>query len=522
MNLFWKVCLFFPINLGVTLLGWAKAEPPNILFITMDDMNWDSAGCYGCPVPDITPQIDSLAGRGMRFQHAFIQSPICTPSRNVLYTGTYPHVSGVQGFYSVKFPRPTAPEYLRQAGYFTGIVQKMPDSTPTNEYPRYWDYHKSMPGPTSRTPAEYAAGFADMVRGAKEAEKPFYAAINIVDPHLPFFGGPKPQNEPDRWDQTPPSRIYTADEVPVPGFLHGHPAFAEEMAGYYSTVRRGDDAVGAVLELLREHDLEDDTIIMLLSDHGMSMPFAKSHLYPAGVRTPWIVVWPGVSQPGYLDTEHMVSAIDFLPTILDLIGTDIPEDLEGRSILPLVKGESQDGRDRVFVQLNENPNADVRPMRGIYTRDFIYIFSPWSNGERVATMEARWYRSWGTMANLAEQDPLFAERFDMLKHRVPEELYAYSIDPNALNNLIGNPSYASIADQLRSELEAWMDRTGDDMLPALQQREDPEALEAFIEAEQAKALERAKDTEWKRWRNRLGPTAGHTRLFDPGCGGADR
>jgi N-sulfoglucosamine sulfohydrolase len=515
MNAFWKNCLLFIASCALLGSSWAAAGHPNILFITMDDMNWDSTGCYGSPVEDITPHIDSLAEQGMRFQHAFIQSPICTPSRNVLYTGCYPHVSGVQGFYSVEFPRHTVPEYLREAGYYTGAVQKLPDSTPTNDYPRYWDYHKAMPGPEARTPAEYAGAFADMVKGAKEAGKPFYAAINIVDPHLPFYGGPKTLEEPDQWDQTPPSRVYEADEVPVPGFLHEHPAFAEEMADYYSTVRRGDDCVGAVLEVLRQHRLEDKTIVMLLSDHGMSMPFAKSHLYPAGVRTPWIVVWPGVANAGYLDTEHMISAIDYLPTILEIIGTEAPEDLEGRSIVPLIEGQAQTGRDRVFVQLNENPNADIRPIRGIYTRDFVYIFNPWSNGERVATMEARWYRSWGTMAQLAREDERFAERFALLKHRVPEELYAYSIDPNALNNLIDNPHYAGIRDQLRNELEAWMKRTGDYVLPALQHREDPEALEDFFEREQEKALERAVDTEWKRWRNRVGPTAGHTGLYDP-------
>jgi len=493
----------------------AASSSPNILFIVMDDMGWDTVGCYGSPVEDISPHIDALAQEGMRFQHAFVQSPICTPSRNVLYTGRYPHVSGMEGFFSVEFPSNTVPEYLREAGYFTGIVQKVPDSTPTNDYSRYWDYYRSMPGNIGRTPAEYANSFSSIIEGAHKSGKPFYAAINVVDPHLPFYNGPKSMENKAMWDQTPPSRVYTADEVPVPGFLHGNPAFAQEVADYYSTLKRGDDCVGAVMEVLQKSGLKDSTIIILLSDHGMSMPFAKSHLYPAGVRTPWIVVWPGVAEPGHLDTEHMISAIDFMPTILEMIGTPVPEGLEGRSIVPLVQGEQQSGRDRVFVQLNENPNADARPIRGVYTRDHVYIFTPWSDGERVATMESRWYRSWGTMNQLAKRDPLFKERFDFLKYRTTEELYTYSVDPDALNNLIDNPSYASVAEGLRTELEAWMERTGDYVLPALRDREDADALDQHWSAWQAVADERAKDTEWKRHKNKAGLTKGHTRYYKP-------
>ncbi len=499
----------------LTSLAFASPEKPNILFITMDDMNWDSMGSYGSAVDDITPHMDSLAAMGVRFHHAFIQSPTCTPSRNVLHTGRYPHVSGMQGFYSVLFPHNTVPEYLREAGYFTGVVQKVPDSTPTNDFDRYWHYHESLPTQRASTPAEYARAFETMVTQAQSKEKPFYAAINVVDPHLPFYNGPTMREQPDIWDQTSPSRVYTSEEVPVPGFLHGHPAFAQEVADYYSTVRRGDDCVGAVLDVLRQQGLEENTVIIFLSDHGLSMPFAKSTLYPAGVRTPWIVVWPGVAEPGYLDTDHMISAIDFMPTILDIIGVPVPEALEGRSIVPLIRGEKQTDRDRVFVQLNENPNATVRPSRGIYTRDFVYIFNPWSNGERIATMEARWYRSWQTMQTLAEQKALFAERFDFLKYRTPEELYAYTVDPDALNNLIDNPHYQTIANQLREEMVSWMERTGDYVLPAMLERENSEALEAFMQRKQALAHERAKDTEWKRSHNHLGSTEGHSKYYDP-------
>jgi N-sulfoglucosamine sulfohydrolase len=499
-------------SIGLTAAA-AMADQPNILFITADDMNWDSVGCYGSPVEDISPHIDALAENGMRFQHAFVNSPVCTPSRNVMQTGFYPHASGVRGFYSVVFPHQTVPEALREAGYYTGIVQKLPDSSPTNDYNRYWDYHLGLPRPKSRTPAEYATGFQEILDGAAAAEKPFYAVINIVDPHLPFFNGPKTK-EGD-WDRTPPSRVYEPHEVPIPGFLPQDDAFAQEVADYYSTVRRADDCVGRVMDRLRESGLEEETIIIFLSDHGMSFPFAKSNLYPEGVRTPWIVVWPGVAEQGYLDTEHMISTIDFLPTVLDMAGLAVPEGLEGRTIVPLVKGGQQDGRDRVFVQFNENPNADVRPTRGIYTRDFCYIFTPWSNGERQALFESRWYRSYSTLYNLAKADPEVAERHQFLMHRTVEELYRYSTDPFALNNLVDNPHFQGVLDDLREELTDWMERTGDYAIAAFRTREDADALEAFMSVEDKKALERSKVTEWKRWRNRSGPAGGNRIYHDP-------
>ena len=486
---------------------------PSILFLTMDDMNWDSVECYGSTVPDISPHIDSLAQQGIRFQHAFVQASNCSPSRNVLQTGCYSHVSGVHGFYSVVFPGKTVPELLRSAGYYTGIIQKLPDSTPSNDFPRYWDSYRKLEKTRNRTAVAYAAGFAKILDGAAEAGKPFYAVVNFTDPHLPFYRGPKTRE--GEWDCTPPSRMYSADEVPIPGFLPQDRVFAQEVADYYCSVKRGDDCLGAVLKVLRKRGLDENTIIVFLSDHGMAMPFAKSTLYPAGMRTPWIVVWPGVAEPGALDTEHMISAVDFMPTVLDMAGVAVPDGQEGRSIVPLVKGGTQKGRDRVFVEFNENPNADIRPTRAIYTRDFVYIFNAWSNGEREALMECRWYRSWGTFAGLAEKDPAIRERFTFLKHRTVEELYAYATDPHALDNLIDNPSYRQTADALRAELAAWMKRTADYVLPAFEVREDPAALEAFMAAEDRKALERSKDTEWKRWRNRTGPTGGERRPYDP-------
>jgi N-sulfoglucosamine sulfohydrolase len=107
-------------------------ETLNILFLTSDDLNFDSVGAYGSVVENATPNIDKLAEEGMLFERAYVQAPSCTPSRNVFITGNYPHNSGVEGFFSVDFPQATLPEALRNNGYFTGVIQKVIDMTPTN------------------------------------------------------------------------------------------------------------------------------------------------------------------------------------------------------------------------------------------------------------------------------------------------------------------------------------------------------------------------------------------------------
>ena len=110
------------------------------------------------------------------------------------------------------------------------------------------------------------------------------------------------------------------------------------MAQYYSSAHRCDETVGEVLRALKESGLEDSTLVMFLSDNGISMPFAKSNCYLTSTRTPWLVRWPGKVKPGVVDTEHFISGIDFMPTILEAAGLPAPAGMDGRSFLPLLTG----------------------------------------------------------------------------------------------------------------------------------------------------------------------------------------
>jgi N-sulfoglucosamine sulfohydrolase len=489
--------LLFLILSQIVLAGETR---PNVLFLTVDDMNFDSIRSYGSPIEGLTPHMDSLAGRGARFEYAYVQTPSCTPSRNAFHTGHYPHNSGVTGFFSVDFPQDTLPEALRKAGYFTGIMLKVIDSTPTNQTSRYWDFVRDYPISAARTPSNYREGFAELVAAAKDRGQPFYANVNVKDPHLPFYRGSKTK---EGFDRTPPSRVLEPDEVQIPGFLPQHEDFREEVTDYYNTVRRADDCVGAVLEVLAENELTENTLIVFISDHGMSFPFAKSNLYPNGVRTPWIVVWPEEVEPGFVDSEHLVSAIDLMPTILEATGTPEPGPLAGRSVLPLLRGETQSDRDHVFVEHNEGPGADPRPTRAIHRKDFVYIFNAWGTGDYHAIFESRWYRSYATFARLAQSDPDIRERFDFLMYRTVEELYDVRNDPNALNNLIDEPEYAELANELRGELAAWMEATNDYALEGFRLRDDLEGLRGFMDRTIAESKARSLRLEWKRWQKQF-------------------
>ncbi len=313
---------------------------------------------------------------------------------------------------------------------------------------------------------------------------PFCFNLNIADPHKPFY------NEDGRGDPHVPSRVFTAAEVPVPGFLPDDPAIREELALYYSSVRRADDCLGAILRALQESGEDERTVIIFLSDHGMPLPFAKTQLYFHSTRTPWMVRWPGVTQAGAVDRTHIVSGVDLLPTLLDMVNLPHPPGMDGRSFAPILRGETQNNRDYMVAEYNENSGGHRHPMRTIITKDFAYIFNPWSNGERVMATATKGTITYRRMQALAKTDPKVAQRLDLFDHRVPEELYHYSNDADALQNLIAQPDFRAQREQLTQTLEKWMVTTRDPMLQVFRDRQNPKAREAYMKAVEAEATER--------------------------------
>jgi N-sulfoglucosamine sulfohydrolase len=472
----------------------AQPRKPNILLITVDDMSCDSIGAFGCKLPGTSPHVDRLAAQGLRFAHAHVQVGNCMPSRNVLLSGRYPHNNRVEGFYQVRNPGyPVLADLLKAGGYFTGIRGKVPHSTPYHPYPAWDLVLDDLPDGTRAHPkniASYGISTRHGIQAAKKAGKPFCLIVNVSDPHKPFYAeGKGGETVPD---PNVPSRVFTPEEVPVPGFLPDDPVVRKELAHYYSSVRRADDCVGAVLAALTESGEEEHTVVMFLSDHGMPLPFAKTQLYHHSTRTPWIVRWPAVTKAGAMDDRHMISAVDFLPTVLDLTGLAHPDGLDGRSFLPLLQGQTQSGRDMVFKEYNENAGGNRSPMRAVQTRTHLYLFNPWSNGKRVMATATAGTPTFRRMRELAKTDPKVAARVALIQHRVPEEAYDIARDPDALTNLINDPASQQVIDRLRTALATWMKETGDPMLEVFQQRQDPAVREAYMARVVKEAGERGK------------------------------
>lgn len=467
----------------------AGSKGPNVLLLTVDDMSCDSIGAFGCKVPDTSPNVDRLASEGVKFNHAHVQVGNCLPSRNVMQTGRYPHTSGVEGFYHVDVDFPILPDLMRENGYYIGIRGKVSHSTPYHPYP--WDLvfdAQREKGHGKGNPLTFTEFMTEGIAGAREADKPFYLVCNINDPHTPFYGMAKGNIEVP--DKNPPTKIFNEDDIVIPGFLPDTLVVRNEIAHYYSSVRRADDCAAAALKAVKDAGEEDNTVVIFLSDHGMPFPFAKTNVYRHSTQTPWIVKWPGKVKPGTVDNQHVISAIDLMPTILEVAGADVPEGPQGRSIVPILLGKKQKDRDFIVNVYNENSGGMRHPMRSIQGRRFGYIFNPWADGTRKFKTATQGMQTYKEMIRLAENDEDIAARLQLFDYRTVEEFYDYEKDPDALKNRIDDPEFKSEIKLMQRELADWMKRTDDPMRETFGKREDAVAVAAWMTAQDAAAAER--------------------------------
>ncbi len=481
-------CLATAAGMHSILAAEKAKNRPNILLITADDMNWNAPGCFGGRTPDITPNIDRLASQGLRFEHSHVTIAVCQPSRSVLMTGRYPHRNGAEGFQPVNMDVPTLQEQLHEAGYLNGILGKVTHLAPREKFKwdMAYDFKELINGRSPEHYHDYARSFFE--RSAREG-KPFFLMANSHDPHRPFHASEQEKKSfADVLKDIPaPSRVYRGDEIEVPGFLPDLPDVRKEIAQYYSSVRRCDDTVGAVLRALSESGQAENTLIMFLSDNGMALPFAKTNCYLHSTRTPWIAAWPGKIKPGTVDSEHFISGIDFMPTVLDVAGLPGPKGMDGFTFLPVLSGKKQGGRDRVFTQFHQTSGRNRYPMRCVQNKRFGYIFNPWSDGRRVFKNESQAGLTFKAMQAAAPSDPDVAARVKLFQYRVLEEFYDFENDPDAKHNLIDEPGYKKEIDTMRAELLGWMKRTEDPAFEALKNRSSTAVLEKFMTEQEAKS-----------------------------------
>ncbi|MDN3689538.1 sulfatase family protein [Cyclobacterium jeungdonense] len=438
-------------------------SPVNILLITADDLNYNSLGCYGNTIDQITPHIDNLAQSGMRFTNAFVNIAVCQPSRQSIMTGRYPHNNGAPAFDPLDDDVPTLQEQLHKVGYLNGILGKEIHLRPTERF--FWDYYIREGDLASglgigRDPDLYYQYALEFFTKSKKEGKPFFLMANSHDPHRPFAGS---DQEKRIWGEDLPvvTRTILPSEVEVPAFLPDLPEIRKEIAEYYTSVHRMDQTVGALLQALTDAGMADNTMVMFISDNGMAVPFAKSNCYLNSNKTPWIINWPGKIPEGQVDSTHFISGIDFMPTILHALHLPVVPDMDGTSFLPVLQGKTQKYRNTVFTEFHRIFAGIDYSMRCVQEENFGYIVNFWSDEDHEIRGDALSGRTFQAMKEEALEDEAIKERLDLYVYRVPEELYDFKNDPDGLVNLIDDPAYQGDIVRLRELVRKEMKRTAD-------------------------------------------------------------
>jgi N-sulfoglucosamine sulfohydrolase len=456
-----------------TARGAEANKPLNILLFTADDLHAESVGAFAGRPEGLTPHLDRFAKQAMLFDRAHVNAAICAPSRAIMMTGLYSHRSGAMGFFKANAGTPDAVTTFQKAGYRAGILGKVGHSTPVPGMT--WDYafdRKDLGD--GRNPDVYYQRCKTFFAQCRDAKQPFFFMVNSHDPHRPYCNPDKL-----RPGAALPSKIYKPADVPIPGFLPDLPGVRAELAQYLNSTQRLDDTFGKTMQALDEAGYADNTLVVFLSDNGIAVPFAKCNAWFHSTRTPLLVRWPGVVKPGSANRKDFVSGVDLFPTFLEATGVKGPPQLDGRSFVPLLKGETQEGRDFVFTQIDKKAGGDAVPMRCVQNAKYGYIYNPFSDGKHRYRNNNEG-RTMQAMNAAAATDPKIAARVQLFRYRVPEEFYDLEHDPDSLHNLVESPEHQEVIAKMRGKLKTWMEQTHDPMLPAFENRDDRSIVDAVM------------------------------------------
>ena len=420
---------------------------PNVIVFFTDQQRWDTTGLHGNPL-GLTPNLDRLGREYTHAAHSFTCQPVCGPARSCLQTGLYATTTGC---YRNGIPLPadsqTLAHYFAAAGYDTGYIGKwhLHDRGTTGPVPavdrfgyQYWlasnvleftsDAYSTILYDNDDQPVRLPGYRVDAVTDAAiryvdaHQDRPFFLFVSYIEPHH--------QNHLD--DYPPPDgyrETYTGGWVPpdlaaLGGSTHQH------LGGYYGMVKRLDETYGRLHDALKSLALADDTIVLFTSDHGCHFKTRNSEYkrscHDSSIRVPTVLTGPNF-RGGQL--QELVSLIDLPPTLLDAAGLGIPEQMQGRSLMPLLRGGGADWPAEVFVQISE---AQVG--RAVRTHRWKYgVDAPGEQGRDVAGAD------------------LYDEQY----------LYDLQADPYELNNLVGHESHREVAQVMRERLLRRMEEAGE-------------------------------------------------------------
>ncbi len=472
------------LNAG-NIMQQTKQAKPNIVVFTVDDMDITSVNCYGNPMPNLTPNMDKLAKQSVIFRNAHVSSAISMPCRQSMMTGLYPHRNGSMGFIEVaKDACPSLSGILMEQGYYAASIGKGRDykAFPWSEFQDDGWKWPGGDGWYSRNPEYFYQKAKSSIKNAKADGKPIFLGVNTSDPHRPFPGSEQEKEFVDKLRKTNPDAVdypvmqpfCSPDEAYLLPYLPDLPDIRKETAQYYTAVHRADVTLGKILHLLEEEGIADNTLFVFFSDHDAAMPTAKQNCYAHSSVTPLMIYWQGKIKQGTVDSTNFVSTVDLMPTILEALDIPTPDKQDGRSMFSLLKGGKQKGRDAVYTSYNYiSPGVQVFPMRAVHTKDWSYVYNPWSNGIKKRLQESgkptenQSGLTFAAIQKAALTDTVMKKRLDYILLRRREELFDLKNDPYSFHNLADNPKYKVQLKQMRDLLMQEMLRTEDPLLKSI-------------------------------------------------------
>jgi arylsulfatase A-like enzyme len=429
---------------------------PNVLWFVVDDMSANFS-CYGEKLIQ-TPAVDKLAAEGTKFTHAFVTAPVCSPCRSAMITGMYQttlgshhHRSG-RGEMKIHLPEGVepVPALFQKAGYFTCIGSGLTQAKPKQG--------KKKGGGLGKTDYnfEYEGTIYNSHDWAGRGEKPFFMQVQLS-------GGKQRGGTDERAQALSRSaeqafgKAVQPDDVTLPTYYPRDPVLLRDWAAYLDAVRFTDQHVGRVIARLESEGLLENTLVIFMTDHGISHARGKQFLYDEGTHVPFVVRGPGIAKGAVRD--DLIMQIDMAALSLAAAGIPIPAKMQGRDIF----AKDYQPRDAIFAA-RDRCDETIERLRSVRTDKFLYIrnFHPQRphlqpNAYKDGKTIVQTLRSLHAHGKL----PAVSESLLFSPTRPTEELYDYKNDPFQLTNLAANPEFKTQLQSHRAKLDQWMANTQD-------------------------------------------------------------
>jgi uncharacterized sulfatase len=289
----------------------------------------------------------------------------------------------------------------------------------------------------------------NFISDCKQKNEPFCLFLCSNEPHGPWDKGDASQFNPEK--------------IWMPPFMVDTPDTRKNYCNYLAEINYLDGQVGEALSLLKKHDIAENTLFVFLSEQGNSFPFAKWTCYEVGVQSACVAHWPGKIKAGVV-SDAMIEYTDIVPTFIETAGGSPPKNLDGKSFLSVLKGQSNEHKKYTFsLQTTRgiNNGSDFYGIRSVRSDNFRYIWNLtpevlFQNG--VTNQKKGWWHSWKQKAKKEKHAAMMVEKY---QKRPKEELYDIKNDRYCMNNLVHLPEYKEIKEDLRTNLLNWMEKCGD-------------------------------------------------------------